>query len=264
MDQKDENLAFLFGNEGRDRPKWDAQKRFISDDFRPVYTQGVTAKGHLPEAIFARFLEALRTDLRTAMETFGNWMITERPQGGHFADVAMDRLDARSSEWDTETAEGILEIFCEVMDDFYLRNPKSRMYFDVWDQSENILNGVRKASPGHDWTRLIQRSARDRNAVSWMIQIIGRRELWARGISGDRPSHDDNYFMDENDLRLFIRKLFARLKLMKNQQIIALPRLLGVLYTLKEAPWEVRTFPRFLDRLYGPQVRDPEFLRFLI
>lgn len=264
MDQKDENLAFLFGNEGRNRPQWDAQKRFISDDFRPVYTQGVTAKGHLPEATFAKFLEALRNDLQTAMATFRHWMLTERPQGGHFADVAMDRLDARSSEWDNETAEGILDIFCETMDDFYLQNPKTRMFFDVWDQSENILKGIRKAYPAHDWSRLLHRSARDRNAVSWMIQIIGRRELWARGISGDRRSHEENYFMDEDDLRRFIRKLFARLKLMKNQQIIVLPRLIGVLYTLKESPWETRSFPQFLDRLYGPQVRDSDFLKFLI
>lgn len=264
MEKQDENVAFLFGNEGRDRPQWAAQKRFISDDFRPVYTQGVTAKGHLPETLFARFLEALRSDPRVAIETFQNWMITARPQGGHFADVAMDRMDARSSEWDSKTAEGIIELFSEVMDDFYLTNPKSQMFFDVWDQSETILNGLREASPAHDWARTMQKAARHGNALSWMMQVIGRREIWARGLAGDRKRHDESYLLEEEDLRRFIRKLFARLKLMKNQQIVGLPRLLGVLYALKEAPWETRTFPVFLNRLYGPQVRDQEFLKFLI
>lgn len=264
MDQADENTAFLFGNEGRNRPQWDAQKRFISDDFRPVYTQGVTAKGHLPEAIFARFLETVRTDPNKAIETFREWMATERPQGGCFADVAMDRMDARSSEWDAETGEGILRLFSEVMDEFYRVSPKSEMFFDVWGQSESIIDSLSKASDENRWRNTIHQSARDGEALSWMIQMVGRRELWARGLSGERRQTDRKFLMSEDDLRRYIRKLFSRLKLMKNSQIITMPRLLGVLYTLKDTPWENRTFPRFLDRLYGPQVRDIEFLKFLI
>lgn len=264
MDQKDESIAFLFGNEGRDRPQWDAQKRFISDDFRPVYTQGVTAKGHLPEAVFARFLEAARTDQITALETFRIWMATERPQGGCFADVAMDRMDARSPEWDLETGAGIFGLFSEIMDEFYRISSKSEMFFDAWSQSESVINNLRRAPKDKPWLDTIQKSARDGDAVSWMIQIVGRRELWARGISGDRRRDNDDFLMSEDELKRFIRKLFARLKLMKNTQIISLPRLPGVLYTLKETPWESRTFPLFLNRLYGPQVHDPEFLKFLI
>ena len=264
MEQKDDNIAFLFGNEGRDRPQWDAQKRFISDDFRPVYKQGVTARGHLPETIFARFLEALRGDPEAALDTFRNWMMTERPQGGHFADVAMDRIDARSSEWDQQTGEGIIRLFCEVMDDFYRTSPKSETFFDVWEQSESILNGLRVRSQDAHWGRSILKLARDGNALSWMMQMIGRRELWARGLAGERRRHDENFLMSEDELQRFIRKLFARLRLMKNQEIIALPRLLGILYTLKETPWETRAFPKFLDRMYGSQVSDRDFLKFLI
>lgn len=263
MQEKDENSEWLFGGKDGEAGHWEAHRRFISEEFNPIYRQGVIGPHHLREAAFSSFLSTTRSDPHSAAEQLKVWIHTDRPKGGDFGDVAIERIAARASEFEVETALGITTVFAEIMDDYYRWRPKDEMFYDVWQQTEGILGTFNLSLPGFSLESIAGRIAREGKAVSWMACTIGRNELWSQGLAGDRKRESIHYQLSEVELRSFLSEIFRRILKMSTDEILNLPRLAGVLFTIKQSPWHSEIASSVMKRLAGPRTSDARFITFL-
>lgn len=258
----DENAAWLFGGEKGENGEWEAQRRFVSPEFNAIYRQGVVGPRHLKEADFTLFLQAARDAEPQAANQFRIWFLTDRAEGGDYGDVAMDRIGARAHTFDPETAYGIVRVFAEVMDEYYRARPKREMFVDVWQQSESILRAFRTAVPQFHLSTISLEIATSGESLAWMCTAIARDELWRHGLAGDRRDEAAR-LLNIIDLERFTKILIKRLGDMRREDLLKLPRLGGVLYTIKESPWLTETATAIIAKLAGPRVSDAAFLRFM-
>lgn len=259
----DDNTKWLFGGENGDNGQWEAHRRFISESYNPIYRQGVVSAHHLSEAAFAEFLRGSRTDPATASATFVSWVQTNRPQGGDYGDVAMERIAARAPSFDAETSLGIVTVFASVMDDYYRLRPKREMFVDIWEKSEGILRTFRTSVPDFEFGRIASRLAREGEALAWLTAAIGRSELWDHGLVGDRPKEDAVHLLRQPELREYFDELVRRLHQLSASELLTLPRLGRVLFAVHDSPWHADESRMILRRLAGPRVTDARFLAFM-
>ncbi|WP_409019653.1 hypothetical protein [Brevundimonas vesicularis] len=259
----DENAKWLFGGDSGERGEWEAHRRFISPGFNAIYRQGVVGPRHLKEAEFALFLQAARDGRQDASRQFEVWFQTDRHEGGDYGDVAMERIGARAHSFDVETAHGIVRVFADVMDDYYRARPKREMFIDTWQQSEAILRTFQKAIIDFRLGDIAAEIAASGNAISWMCSAIARDELWGHGFAGDRSKEDAALLLKRSEVEAFVSALIERVSALPTADILKLPRLGSVMYTLKESPWLKKAATEVIRRLTGPRATDATFLAFL-
>lgn len=259
----DENAEWLFGGESGDEGQWDAHRRFISPTYNPIYRQGVVGPHHLNEADFAAFLKMCGSDEIGAATRFLDWVRSDRPQGGDYGDVALERISARASGFDAETALGIVSVFAHVMDEYYRLRPKREMFADVWEASESIIHTFRTAVPKFDFELVANHLSREGAAIAWLTAVIGRSELWSHGLAGDRPRDSAVWLLSEAALKEFVTVIAMRLSALKVDELLGVPRLGRVLFTLHDSPWVKGELDAILRRLAGPRVSDAGYLAFL-
>lgn len=259
----DENAEWLFGGESGDEGQWEAHRRFISSTYNPIYRQGVVGPHHLNEADFAAFLKMSGSDAVGAASQFLDWVRLDRPQGGDYGDIAMERLSARAPGFDAETALGVVSVFAHVMDEYYRLRPKREMFADVWEASEGIVRTLRTKVPAFDFSQIASDLSQEGPAVAWLTAVIGRSELWDHGLAGDRQRDPGVWLMSEVTLKEYITVLAKRLSRLKAVELLALPRLGRVLFTLHDSPWAKDEADAILRKLAGPQVSDASYLAFL-
>uniref|UniRef100_B0T9F5 Uncharacterized protein n=1 Tax=Caulobacter sp. (strain K31) TaxID=366602 RepID=B0T9F5_CAUSK len=263
MAAKDENTEWLFGGDRGEDGEWEAHRRFISAEFNPIYRQGVIGAYHLRESDFSDFLALARTDTTAAAERLRKWIDSSRPQGGDFGSLAMDRLAARAASLDQANALGIVAVFAEIMDDYYSRRPRQEILSDVWEQSEGILRSFRASVPSYDLGQISDVIARGGAALSWMVSVVGRKEIWAHGLAGDRPKDVEQWQLSAPELEAFLSVVFGRVAKLSADQLLALPHLGRLLFTLRESSSHADILTAVLRRLAGPRTSDARFLSFL-
>lgn len=259
----DENAKWLFGGDSGEKGEWEAHRRFISPGFNAIYRQGVVGSRHLKEADFAQFLQAARDGCQTASRQFKLWYQTERDEGGDYGDVAMERIGARAHSFDAETAHGIVRVFADVMDDYYRARPKREMFIDTWLQSESIIRTFRTSVKNFQLDDVAAEIAASGKAISWMCSSIARDELWGHGFAGDRPKETSALLLKRSEVETFVSMLIERVAALSTADILRLPRLGSVMYTLKESPWLTKAATQVIRRLTGPRATDATFLAFL-
>lgn len=259
----DENAKWLFGGDGGEKGEWEAHRRFISPGFNAIYRQGVVGPRHLKESEFALFLQAARDGSQNASRQFEVWFQTDRHEGGDYGDVAMERIGARAHSFDVETALGIVRVFADVMDDYYRARPKREMFIDTWQQSDAILRTFKTTVPNFRLGNVAVEIAASGHAISWMCSSIAREELWRHGFAGDRPKEESVHLLKRSEVEAFTCALIERISALSTVDILKLPRLGSVMYTLKESPWLTETTKRVIRRLTGPRATDATFLAFL-
>ncbi|WP_309628437.1 hypothetical protein [Brevundimonas sp.] len=255
--------GWLFGGESNGKNEWEAHRRFISDSYNPIYRQGVLGPQHLSESTFTRFLEKSRVDLSGAAQMFMAWVRTDRPLGGDYADVVMERLTARAPSMDAETARGVVAVFADVMDEYYLLRPKREMFVDVWDTAEAIIHTFHKSIDGFEIGETLERLAGDGQAISWLTGGIGRSELWGHGLAGDQPTDEPSRILTAVQLRTFMDRVVGRILKLTRSEIIGLPRLGGMLFALRDSPWHAVETRKILNRVAGPRTQDRDYLSFM-
>jgi len=263
MPEKHEDTDWLFGGERSEGGEWEAQRRFISDKFNPIYRQGVIGPYHLPEGKFSEFLAVAKAAPQAGADQIRTWIKTARPHGGDFGDLAMERIAARAPSLDADTAFGLVRVFAEVMDDYYRIRPKREMFFDIWEQSEGILRTFSASVLDYQLDQISDGIAKDGSALSWMISSIGRTELWAHGLTGDQRKDPDRHQLSENALRSFLSALFRRLSALPTEEIFGLPSVGRALFCLKESPWHKELAAQVFRRLAGSRTSDETFIAFL-
>ena len=261
MREKNENTEWLFGGDD-EHTAWEAHRRFISEVFNPIYRQGVIGQHHLPEADFALFLSTAQSDPILAAQQLRTWIGRPRPQGGDFGDLAMDRISARAFGFDAETALGITEVFAEIMDDYYRVRPKFQMFIDVWQQSESIIRSFRASVSDFHLDPLAEQIAQAR-ALAWVICTIAQRELRFHGLAGGVESSPENQLLSKEVLRKFLTTLIDRVHKLTIDELLELPHIIRILFTLKDSPWNGRKVSTILGKFVGPGAPDAIFLRFL-
>lgn len=259
---KDADAEFLFGRDNNPNGRWEAQRRFVSPEFNPIYRQGFVGPHRLPEAEFSRFLQLARSSEVEAAELLVAWSNRPRQQGGDFGDVAIDRIGARASQMDAQTATGITAVFAEVMDDYFRRRPPRSLFADLWQQTESILKTFRAEVEGFTLGGRSNALAAEGAAISWMICTLGAAELANHGLlserSGGKPS------MTHAQLEAFLRRLAARVDKLAPDSFLDLPLLARVLFILQNSPWTAKTVARTISRYTGPRASDERFLRFMV
>jgi hypothetical protein len=263
MKEKHEDTEWLFGGENGDAGEWEADRRFISEEFNAIYRQGVIGPHHLREADFAAFLVSARERPSEAAEQILAWKSRSRPQGGDFGELAMERLSARAASFDAETACGLVRVFADVMDDYDRQRPSRDVLFGAWEQTESILRSMKASVPGFDLGTISEGLAQNGKALSWMISAIGRSELWAQGLVENQRREDRQPQLSEVVLRSFLSVLFHRVSKLKIEEVLALPNLGRLLFTLKDSPWHKAIARRQFTRLAGPRTGDDVFISFL-
>lgn len=260
---ENENATWLFGGQKGEHGEWEAHRRFISPEFNAIYRQGVISPRHLKEADFSRFLKLARDGAKLATQQFKVWFLTDREEGGDYGDVAMERLAARAHSFDAETAYGVVRVFSSAMDDYYRTRPKREMFIDTWQQSESILRTFRSSVAGFRLGAIAPSLAETGDALAWMCSVIARDELWGHGIVGDQRKDENFRLLTQPELQQFTTTLISRMEGLTVEQILSLPRLGAVLYTVRESPWTLSEADKIIKRLAGPRVSDAQFLRFL-
>lgn len=260
---EDGNAAWLFGGQKGENGEWEADRRFISPEFNAIYRQGVVGPRHLKEADFSRFLKFARESAKLATQQFEVWFLTDRDEGGDYGDVAMERLAARAHSFDAETAYGVIRVFANAMDDYYRARPKREMFTDAWQQSESILRTFKSSVPGFQLGAIATSLAETGTALAWMCSAIARDELWGHGITGDQRKDENFRLLTSPELQQFTTTLISRIARLTADQLLNLPRLGTVLYTVRESPWTPSEADKIIRRLAGPRVSDARFLRFL-
>lgn len=259
----DEDAKWLFGGENGENGQWEAHRRFISESYNPIYRQGMVSAHQLSEAAFSEFLSKARTDVLAAAKVFLAWVATERPQGGDYGDVAIERLAARASSFDAKTALGILSVFAEVMDEYDRLRPKREMFIDHWETTEGIIRTFRSSVRGFDVKTLSHHLARQGQAISWLTGSLGRGELWDHGLVGDQKRDVGMHLLDQTSLRDYLSLLANRLCRLRGNELVMLPRLGRVLFTIHDSPWHAAQKEAILRRLAGPRTSNERFISFL-
>jgi len=175
----------------------------------------------------------------------------------------MDRIAARASTFDADIASGIVMTFAEFMDEYFVLRPKREMFHDVWQRSEEAIKAFRSAVENFSLDRIAVDIAQDGHAVSWMANILGRRELWAHGLVGDEQKSDSELLLSIPTLEAFLSVLWRRIDALPLTDLLRLPRMAGLLFTFKESPWQEDLIEPLLDRLSGLKTTDNEFVSFL-
>lgn len=260
---EDENGTWLFGGARGENGEWEAHRRFISPEFNAIYRQGVIGPRHLKEADFSRFLKSARDDDQLAAQQFQLWFRTDRDEGGDYGDVAMERLAARAHSFDPATAYGVVRVFANVMDDYYRTRPKREMFVDTWQQSESILRTFRTSVSDFRLADIASSLAKTGAALAWMCSAIARDELWGHGVSGDQRKDENVRLLTLPELENFTTELISRVEALSANELLNLPRLGAVLYTIKDSPWVPLALDKIIRKLAGPRVSDDKFLQFM-
>jgi predicted KAP-like P-loop ATPase len=160
------------------------------------------------------------------------WQASLLTSGVSKTEVMLDRLATDAdSHLTSGRAQHLLTAFSDVLDDLGRDHVNDMGGPEVWRRAQRLLPRLLELV-GEQRAEILRNMFREGRALSWLTSVL-RRETFAHGRAGDRPTSD--HLLTEGDLDLVSAIMVERYREMSFEEIAQLPQPLSALFAWQQA-----------------------------
>lgn len=151
------------------------------------------------------------------------------------ADVLLERIENVASGTLTPTRSAVLlTAFSNAMDQACRIRPFERGWaHSIWDRAEDLVPICLAQLDINERPSILDRIFKDGKAITW-LSILFRRETFAHGRYGSRPTNQSEWFFTELELDSISNIMLSRYRSMKVDEFLAVIDLINLLFAWQQ------------------------------
>ncbi len=216
-----------------------ANKRLASPQHYKFYFAFSKPADALDDEEFHSYIQATINNKEHAINIFKDLAQADRPQGGVFAEILINRLTGSTfDQQPTSAMTGIIQSLANGMDIAAQNSPignNERPW--VWYSGTKLFKLAWAKTPHEQRTELLVNTFQFGEALGWLSEIL-RSATHSLGIHGDKPASPDKQFFTHEEYSQVEKLLRERFNSIPPEELLNVPYFINLLFAWSQSSVE--------------------------